>query len=128
MQAVRPAQRDGTVSGVAGPGQPVGGRVMGTGTCIALIVIGAILRFAVTATRTHGVNVHVVGVIVLLAGVLGLLLSLLVWSPLNPNRRRAARSAYDGTRPVPEQPADRRMYRDDPPVQEHRAYTDEPPR
>lgn len=29
---------------------------------------------------------HVVGVIVLLAGVLALLVSLLVWSPLNPYR------------------------------------------
>jgi hypothetical protein len=35
------------------------------------------------------VNIHVVGLIVLLADVLGLLLSLLVWGPLNPARRRA---------------------------------------
>jgi hypothetical protein len=27
-----------------GPGQPMGGRVMSTGTCIALIALGAILR------------------------------------------------------------------------------------
>ncbi len=102
---------------------------MSTGTCIALIAIGAILRFAVTAQRTHGVNVHVVGVIVLLAGVLGLLLSLLVWSPLNPNRRRNGRAAgYDGG-PPPAAPQ-YRTYRDDPApaVREHGIYQDEPPR
>ena len=86
-----------------GAGQPMGGRVMSTGTCIALIALGAILRYAVTTTQTHGINVHVVGLIVLLAGVLGLLLSLLVWSPLNPNRRRAARAtSYDDGRHRPQ--------------------------
>ena len=104
---------------------------MSTGTCIALIAIGAILRFAVTAQRTHGVNVHVVGVIVLLAGVLGLLLSLLVWSPLNPNRRRTGRpAAYDGGPPPPTAAPQYRTYRDDPApsAREHGAYRDEPPR
>jgi hypothetical protein len=98
----------------AGPGQPMGGRMMSTGTCIALIALGAILRYAVTTTRTHGINVHSVGLIVLLAGVLGLLLSLLVWSPLNPNRRRAARAVrYDDGRPGPQVVEERRTYRDE---------------
>jgi hypothetical protein len=108
----------------------MGGRAMSTGTCIALIAIGAILRFAVTATHTHGVNVQVVGVIVLLAGVLGLVLSLLVWSPLNPNRRRGYRRAgYDGGTPSQVAP-EYRTYREDPPqtVQQHRGYQDDPPR
>jgi hypothetical protein len=118
------------VSGQAGPGQPLGGRVMSTGTCIALIAIGAILRFAVTTQQTHSVNIHVVGVIVLLAGVLGLLLSLLVWSPLNPNRRRASRARYDGAGPGPEAAQDRRTYRDEPThvIGEQRGYRDDPPR
>lgn len=118
------------MSGLAGPGQPMGGRVMSTGTCIALIAIGAILRFAITTNQTHGVNVHVVGVIVLLAGVLGLLLSLLVWSPLNPNRRRAGRPpGYDSGQPGPEAAAERPLYRDEPPAgQQQRIYTDDPPR
>jgi hypothetical protein len=38
---------------------------------------------------SHGLNVHVVGVILMLAGALGLVLSLLVWGPLNPARRRS---------------------------------------
>jgi hypothetical protein len=112
-------------------GQPVGGRVMSTGTCIALIALGAILRYAVTTTQTHGINVHVVGLIVLLAGVLGLLLSLLVWSPLNANRRRTARATrYDDGRAVPQVVEERRTYRDQAPpdLQESRLYRDDPPR
>ena len=48
---------------------------MGTGAGIALLPGGAILRFAVATTSTHGLNVHVVGVILMLAGALGLALS-----------------------------------------------------
>jgi hypothetical protein len=39
--------------------------VLGTGTCVALIAVGAILRFALSAGSPHGLNVHVVGVIVI---------------------------------------------------------------
>src|SRR6266481_1962408 len=47
--------------------QPVGCRqVMSTGVGIALVVAGAILRFAVPATFIHGLNLRVVGVIVTL--------------------------------------------------------------
>ena len=119
------------MSGPSGPGQPMGGRVMSTGTCIALIALGAILRYAVTTSQTHGINVHAVGLIVLLAGVLGLLLSLLAWSPLNPNRRRAARAAgYDDGRRGPQLLEERRTYRDEAPhdVQESTLYRDDPPR
>lgn len=114
-----------------GPGQPMGGRVMSTGTGIALIALGAILRYAVTTTQTHGINVHVVGLIVLLAGVLGLLLSLLVWSPLNPNRRRAARATrFDDGSHRPQVVEERRTYRDEAPhdLQGSALYRDDPPR
>ena len=67
--------------------QPVGcGQVMSTGVGIALVPAGAIVRFAVPATFIHGLNPRVVGVIVMLAGVIALLLSLLVWGPLNRYR------------------------------------------
>ena len=59
---------------------------MSTGVGITLVTAGAILRFAVPATFIHGLNVHVAGVIVMLAGVFGLLLSLLVWGPLSRRR------------------------------------------
>jgi hypothetical protein len=44
--------------------------------------------------------VHVVGVIVIGAGALCLLLSLLVWGPLNPARRRRAAAAVTTRPPV----------------------------
>jgi hypothetical protein len=67
--------------------QPVGCRsVMSTGVGIALVAAGAILRFAIPAAFTHGLNLRVVGVIVMLAGVIALLLSLLVWGPLSRPR------------------------------------------
>jgi hypothetical protein len=52
---------------------------MGIGTGIFLLAVGAILRFAVTATTT-GVNIHTVGAILMIAGALGILLSLLFWN------------------------------------------------
>jgi hypothetical protein len=101
---------------------------MGTGTCIALIAIGAILRFAIAAGSPHGLNVHVVGVVLMLAGLLGLVLSLLVWGPLNPaRRRRNSLGGYDGgPPPVVEE---RRVYRDQTPrvVEERRLYRDQTP-
>ena len=58
---------------------PTGGRrVMSTGAAITLIAVGAILRFALAPGSPHGLNVHVVGVVLILAGVLGLVLSLLL--------------------------------------------------
>ncbi len=55
-----------------------GRRVMSTGAAITLITVGAVLRFALAPGSPHGLNVHVVGVILILAGVLGLVLSLLL--------------------------------------------------
>jgi hypothetical protein len=48
---------------------------MNTGTGIFLIAAGAVLRFAVPPGSPHGLNVHVVGVVLILAGILGLLLT-----------------------------------------------------
>ena len=52
---------------------------MGTSTSIVLIALGAILRFAVSVTTT-GFNVHTVGVILMVAGAAGLVLSIMFWS------------------------------------------------
>lgn len=60
---------------------------MALGTSFFLIAVGAILRFAVNVS-THGFNLHTVGVILIIVGVVGLLISLLmmtVWT----DRRRA---------------------------------------
>lgn len=47
------------------------------GGSIVLIVIGAILRFAISYSPS-GVNLQVVGVIMMIAGVIGLIISL-IW-------------------------------------------------
>jgi hypothetical protein len=98
-------------------GQPAPGgrRAMSYGLCLALIVTGAVLRFALTARSPHGLNVHVVGVILILAGVLGLILPFLTRLP----RDRRRRPAPPGRPPAPVQAApvaDRPKYIDDGPV------------
>jgi hypothetical protein len=52
---------------------------MGIGASLILIAAGAILRWAVTAD-TNGVNLDVVGLILLIVGAVGLVLSLVFWS------------------------------------------------
>ena len=52
---------------------------MGLGTSIVLIAVGAVLRFAVSVTTT-GFNLHTIGVILIIVGVVGLLLSIVFWS------------------------------------------------
>ncbi|HEY2090517.1 MAG TPA: DUF6458 family protein [Thermoanaerobaculia bacterium] len=52
---------------------------MGTGVSIVLIAVGAVLAWAVNAT-TSGFNVHTVGYILLVVGIIGLLLSMIFWS------------------------------------------------
>ena len=52
---------------------------MGIGTGIFLVAVGAILRYAITAT-TQGVNLHAVGDILMIVGLFGIILSLFFWS------------------------------------------------
>ena len=52
---------------------------MGLGTSIVLIAVGAILRFAVSVTTT-GFNIHTIGVILMVVGAVGLVLSIVFWS------------------------------------------------
>jgi Na+/melibiose symporter-like transporter len=70
------------VNTAAGPqdGRPpaAGRRVVSSGVGITLIAVGAILRFALAGGSPHGLNVHVVGVVLIVVGVIELLLSLLV--------------------------------------------------
>jgi hypothetical protein len=46
---------------------------------LILIAAGAILAWAVTAS-VSGLNIHTVGVILLVVGIVGLVLSLIFWS------------------------------------------------
>jgi predicted membrane channel-forming protein YqfA (hemolysin III family) len=60
---------------------------MSIGVSIFLLVVGAILTFAVNVTA-EGFNINTVGIILMVAGVIGLLLSLMFWSNFSPYRRR----------------------------------------
>ncbi|MER7457074.1 DUF6458 family protein [Micromonospora sp. NPDC126480] len=62
---------------------------MGIGTSIFLLALGAILTFALDATLA-GVNLDVVGWILMAAGVLGLIMTTLVWG-----RRRSVASTAE---------------------------------
>ena len=52
---------------------------MGLGVGILLAAVGAVLAFAVDAT-VSGVNIHAVGWILLIVGIVGILLSMIFWS------------------------------------------------
>ena len=51
---------------------------MGLGVSIFLIAVGAILAFAVEVT-TEGIDLNTVGVILMVVGALGLVLSMIYW-------------------------------------------------
>ena len=53
---------------------------MGIGVSIFLLAVGAILTFAVNA-EVSGLDVSMIGLILMIAGGVGLLLTLLVWGP-----------------------------------------------
>jgi hypothetical protein len=63
---------------------------MPLGTSIFLIAVGAILRYAVTAT-VSGISITTVGLILMIAGALGLLLSLLYLASSRPRGGRVVR-------------------------------------
>ena len=69
---------------------------MGIGTSIFLIAMGAILKYAVTDS-VSGVDLSAVGVILMVAGAIGLLVSLL-WMTIWADRRRGA--VVEADRPV----------------------------
>lgn len=78
---------------------------MGIGVSIFLIAIGAILAFAVNAT-VAGLDIQVVGWILMIVGVVGLILTLLVWGRRRavverPATRVVERDVYDDGPPVP---------------------------
>jgi hypothetical protein len=59
---------------------------MSLGVSLFLLVVGAVLTFAVDVT-TSGFSLHTVGIILMVAGALGVVLSLLFWSSFSPYRR-----------------------------------------
>jgi membrane protein implicated in regulation of membrane protease activity len=53
---------------------------MGIGVGLFLVAIGAVLTFAVDAT-VSGVNIHTVGVILMIVGILGIVIDLAIFAP-----------------------------------------------
>jgi hypothetical protein len=59
---------------------------MGITTSMILIAAGAIMRFAVTA-QANGFSVHTVGVILMIVGIVGAILSIAFWASWGGFRR-----------------------------------------
>ena len=63
---------------------------MPLGTSIFLIAVGAILRYAVTTT-VSGINITTVGLILMIVGIAGLVLSIFYMLAWSPRRGRVVR-------------------------------------
>lgn len=62
---------------------------MGIAISILVAAVGAILRYAMTAPANHhGFNTHTAGMILMIAGGVGLVLSMPFWSSFSPLGRR----------------------------------------
>jgi hypothetical protein len=68
---------------------------MGIGGSIFLIALGAILAFAVNA-HISGIDINVVGYVLMLAGLVGLLVTLWYWN----SRRRSTVISQSQSRPT----------------------------
>jgi hypothetical protein len=74
---------------------------MGIATSIVVFAIGAILRFATTVHTTNW-NIHTIGVILMIVGAVGFVVSLLFWSSWggfsgSSRRRRRIYREADGS-------------------------------
>ena len=52
---------------------------MGIGVSLLLVAAGAVLAFAVSVTG-NGFNIHTIGIILLVVGAIGAVLSMIFWS------------------------------------------------
>jgi uncharacterized membrane protein len=74
---------------------------MGLGSSLFLIAVGAILRFAISVT-TRDINLHTVGVILMIVGAVGFVISVF-WMAVWADRRREASLPPAGTGTQPTQ-------------------------
>lgn len=80
---------------------------MGIGTSLFLIATGAVMDFAIhpnSTTNTHGFDIHAIGVILMVVGVIGLVLSLIFWNSWG---------GFGGRRTYGDGEVVRRTYRDE---------------
>ena len=71
---------------------------MGIGISVFLLAVGAVLTFALDVT-VSGINLDTVGIILMIAGVLGIVVDLVIFAP---RRRGGAEPGYGSTRTVVE--------------------------
>ena len=71
---------------------------MGISVGLLLFAVGAVLRFAVSK-EVNGIDLQMVGVVLMIVGVVGALASALFWSSFSPYDRRQ-RPAVVGDRDV----------------------------
>ena len=69
---------------------------MKIGAALVLLAAGAVLRFAIATTATHGIDLRAVGDILMIVGALGLIIWLIVWAPW----ARGPRSSYPPRTPL----------------------------
>ncbi|HXC76663.1 MAG TPA: hypothetical protein VNU19_06390 [Candidatus Acidoferrum sp.] len=85
---------------------------MGVGTSLIVFAVGAILRFAVTITTT-GFNLHTIGIILMIVGAVGFLLSLAFWSSwggFGGGTSRRRRTVVEGPNGVSSSTTDERVF------------------
>jgi hypothetical protein len=75
---------------------------MGIGASIFLLALGAILAWAVSF-EVSGLDIHVIGYILMIVGIIGLVLTLLVWGPRRRNATVVSERRYvdDPNQPPP---------------------------
>jgi hypothetical protein len=77
---------------------------MGLGVSLILIAVGAILIWAVDVSA-NGVNIHAIGVVLLIVGLVGALLSMIFWSSwAGPGYLTRRRTTYVDEGPVNQGP------------------------
>jgi len=53
---------------------------MGIGVSLILIAAGAVLAFAIHVSTSSAFNLHTIGIILLVVGIVGAILSMIFWS------------------------------------------------
>ena len=84
---------------------------MTIGAALALIAVGAILRFAIT-TPVNGIAIPTIGLILMIIGAIGVVLWLIFWSPWARTRRVVYREDVppEALPPARRYPADTRVW------------------
>ncbi len=54
---------------------------MGIGVSVFLIAAGAVMAFAIEVENSNGFDLNTVGVILMIAGAIGLVFTALIWGP-----------------------------------------------